>query len=180
MSVLLQLLAAGDGHHAPPLLDPHGFGLIFWTGLIVGLVMIALYKLAWGPLLEALDKREQAIAGAIEEAAQTKREAEAVKQRYEDQLEQVRQEAQKIIDEGEADKKRILADARAKATQEADEIKARAERDISLAKNKALGEVKQSAAVLAMAIAEKVIQAEVDQGKHSQIVDEVLAAYERG
>jgi F-type H+-transporting ATPase subunit b len=178
MSLLLQLAAAGHGD-VHPLLDPHGFGLVFWTGLIFGIVAITLYKLAWGPILKALDDRELAISGAIDEATATKVEAEKLKQRYEDQLEKVRQEAQKIIDEGEADKKRIIADARKMATQEADEIKARAERDIGLAKTKALAEVKTTAGTLAMAIATKVIQSEVDGARHTKIVDEVLTAYER-
>ncbi|MGE0711224.1 MAG: F0F1 ATP synthase subunit B [Planctomycetota bacterium] len=180
MSLVLQLASGGGAEgHPHTLLDPHGAGLIFWTAVIFSIVAITLYKLAWAPLLEALGKREQAISGAIDEAARTRAEAEKLRLRYEEQLEGVRQEAQKIIDEGEADKKRIIAEARAKATQEADEIKARAERDIALAKTKALAEVKQTSALLAMAIAEKVIQAEVDGNRHKKIVDEVLTSYEK-
>lgn len=179
MNALLLLLASGDGN-TPFLLDPHGPGLVFWTGTVFACVALLLYKLAWGPLLIALEQREQKISGAIDEAQQTKAEADALLKRYEAQMEKARQDAQAIIDEGEADKKRILSDARSKATQEADEIKARAQRDISHAKNKALAEVKDSATSLGLAIAEKVIQSEVSGSKHQAVIDDVLGAFEKG
>lgn len=175
----LFLLAAEGGDHPVWYLDPHGFGLVFWTGIVFALVALLLYKTAWGPVLQALDAREEAIGGAIASAEALKREAAEVKARYEEQLEKVRQEAQAIINEGEADKRRIIQEAQARANQEAAEIRARAERDITLAKTKALAELKQTSVTLAMAIAEKVIATEVDANKHKAVVDEVVAAYER-
>ncbi len=175
----LILLAAEGGDHPAWYLDPHGFGLVFWTGIVFALVALLLYKTAWGPVLQALDAREEAIGGSIASAEALKREAAEVKARYEEQLEKVRQEAQAIINEGEADKRRIIQEAQARANQEAAEIRARAERDITLAKTKALAELKQTSVTLAMAIAEKVIAAEVDAKKHKAVVDEVVAAYER-
>ena len=124
--------------------------------------------------------REAAIVGSIEEAAAKKLEAEETKQRYENQLENIRQDAQSIIDEGNADKKRIISDAHTKASKEAAEIRARADREIQLAKLKALTEVKEHARELSMAIASKVIAAEIDGAKHKSIVDDVIANYGRG
>ena len=177
MNALLLQLASGDGKDV--LLDPHRFGLVFWTGLVFATVSLLLYKMAWGPLLIALDEREKKISGAIDEAQSIKAEAEAEKKRFEDKMETARQAAQEIINEGESDKKRILADARAQAVTVADEIKARAERDIHLAKNKALAEVRESATDLGMAIASKVIQAEITGSKHEAVVKDVLDAFEK-
>lgn len=173
------LLAAGGGEHGSFLLDPHGFGLVFWTGLVFAIVVVVLYKLAWGPLLQALQQREEAITGSIRTAEETRAEAERLRQKYEADLENIRQQAQAIIDEGNADKKRIIAEAHAKAQKDADEIRARAERDVTLAKQKALAEVKQSAATLGLLVAEKVIRAEVDAAKHRAVIDEAIASYER-
>lgn len=176
------LLAESGGHTDHPAwwLDPHGAGLVVWTGATFAVVLMILYKLAWGPFTDALDKREEAIAGQVEASRKVRAEAEALKQQYEAQLEGVRQEAQQIIDEGEADRKRILQDAQAKANAEAQAIRDRADREIDLAKQKALAEVRQDAVKVGMAIAERVIDAEVDASRHQKIVDEVLAAYERG
>ena len=176
---LLLLAAEGGGHSGSGIFSPE-YGLVFWTAVIFLCVAVLLYKAAWGPLLDALDRREDAITGAIRDAEAIKADAEAVRAQYEEKLEGIRQEAQAIIDEGNEDKKRIVAEAHAKATQEADEIRARVQRDISLAKTKALAEVKQDAVTLGMAIAQKVLAAEIDAKKHQKIVDDVLLAYERG
>ncbi|MBX3465796.1 MAG: F0F1 ATP synthase subunit B [Planctomycetes bacterium] len=177
MNVDLLLLAA-EGH-GPWWLDPHGIGLAFWTAVTFAIVALILYRNAWGPLLNALDAREQGIVGQKEEAERIRREAEEIRRRYEDQLEGIRKEAQQIINEGEADKKRIVDEAHARAGAEARAIRERAERDITLAKEKALAELKAEAIQLGMTVAERVIGAEVDAARHKVIIDEVLAAYER-
>lgn len=175
----LDLLLAAEGGHGAWWLDPHGVGLAFWTAITFGIVALILYRKAWGPMLEALDARERGIVGQKEEAERLRAEAEAVRRRYEEQLEGIRREAQQIINEGEADKKRILAEARALADAEAKAIRERAERDVRLAKEKALAEIKAEAVALGLSVAERVIGAEVDAARHKGIIDEVLAAYER-
>lgn len=174
------LLLAEEHGHEDWLLNPHGFGLVFWTGIVFALVAVLLYKLAWGPLLKALADREEAISGSIRDAQAIREEAAALKRKYEDELEHVRRDAEAIIEEGRADKARIVSEAHAVATQEAADIRARADRDIGLAKQKALADVKVHATKLGVQIASKVIAAEVDAGKHKAIIDEVIASYERG
>lgn len=173
----LLLFAAGGGTH--PLLDPHSWGLVFWTALIFGIVGVILYQFAWGPVLQALQDREAAITGRIEEAKQQLVEAERLKADYEARLEKARQEAESIIKEGETDKQRIVSEAHGKATKEASDIRKRADRDIVLAKTKALSEIKDQASSLGMAIAEQVLQAEIDPSRHQKIIDDVVATYER-
>jgi F-type H+-transporting ATPase subunit b len=172
------LLAASDGPK-DFWLDPEGLGLVFWTAVTFALVALILYRTAWGPLLEALDARERGIVGQKEEAEKIRKEAEEVRRRYEDQLEGIRKEAQQITNEGEADKKRILEEAHQRAAQDALAIRERAERDVKLAKDKALAELKLEAVQLGMLVAEKVIGAEVDAARHRAIIDEALAMYEK-
>jgi F-type H+-transporting ATPase subunit b len=175
----LLLFAAGGGGHTHALLDPHSWGLVFWTSLIFGIVGIILYQFAWGPVLQALQDREAAITGRIEEAKQKLADAERLKAEYEARLEIARQEADAIIKEGEADKQRIISEAHGKATKEASDVRGRADRDIVLAKNKALSEIKDQASSLGLAIAERVLQAEIDPSRHQKIIDDVVATYER-
>src|SRR5688500_5893057 len=165
MTFDLLLLLAVDGH-PPGYLDPHSYGLASWTAITVAVVALVLYRTAWGPLLEALDAREKGIVGQKEEAERIRKEAEEVRRRYEEQLEGIRKEAQQIINEGESDKKRILEEAHHRAAGEAQAIRERAERDIKLARDKALAEIKHDAVKLGLLVAEKVIGAEVDAARH--------------
>ena len=41
--------------------------LTFWTIVVFGVLLLVLRKFAWGPILEGLQKREQAIQNAIDE-----------------------------------------------------------------------------------------------------------------
>ena len=179
MTSLLYLASEAAGEHPDALLDPHGWGLVFWTALIFGIVGIILYQFAWGPVLQALQDREVAITGRIEDAKRQLVEAEQLKAQYEAKLEQARQEAESIIKEGEADKQRIISEAGSRATKDAADIRSRADRDIVLAKNKALSEIKDQASSLGLAIAERVLQAEIDPSRHQKIIDEVVDSYER-
>jgi F-type H+-transporting ATPase subunit b len=175
----LDILLAAEGGHATHdwWMDPHGVGLVFWTGLAFGVVLLILYKKAWGPLLVALDAREQGIAGQVAEANRLKADAERLRLQYEAKLEDARREATAIIAEGEADKKRIQEEARQVAESEAKAIKERAARDVTLARDKALAELQQGSVKLGLQIAEKVIGAEVDAHRHRALIDGVVASY---
>lgn len=175
--VPLLLASSPSGEHPPFYLDPHGFGLVFWTGLAFATVLLVLYKTAWAPLLAALDAREQGIAGQKAEAERLRAEAEKLKASYEDKLEQARREATAIIAEGEADRKRLIEDARHAAESEAREVKERTQHEIGLARDKAVAGLQQEAAKLGMLIAQKVLAAELDAAKHRAVIDATIAAY---
>src|SRR5215470_9220719 len=61
-----------------PLLRPDP-GLFIWT-IITFLVLLAvLAKFAWGPLLKALDARQQSIRAALDDAQRAKQEREPIR-----------------------------------------------------------------------------------------------------
>ena len=56
--------AAGDG-------GPFSWqsDLAIWTGVVFVVLLLVLWKFAWGPIADALARREQSIAGQIREAS---------------------------------------------------------------------------------------------------------------
>ena len=54
-------------------------GLIVWTGISFGLLYLILKKFAWGPILGAVNEREQSIKDALEAADKAKEEMESLK-----------------------------------------------------------------------------------------------------
>ena len=58
-----------------PLVQPDP-GLFIWTVLTFLVLLTLLAKFAWGPLLKALDGRQQAIRNALDDAQQAKQELE--------------------------------------------------------------------------------------------------------
>ncbi|MEW6062201.1 MAG: F0F1 ATP synthase subunit B, partial [Bacteroidota bacterium] len=55
-------------------------GLIIWTIITFVLLVIVLGKIAWKPLLQALESREKEIAEALHAAEQAKKDAERMMQ----------------------------------------------------------------------------------------------------
>ena len=97
-------------------------GLMIWTIITFVVLLAVLRKIAWKPLLAALDEREQNIKEALEQARKTQRETELVlaeNQRRTDEgfkkaegiVQQARQEAeqmrQKMLEEAKAESRRV-------------------------------------------------------------------------
>lgn len=180
LSLALFFLAEGEGHNkVSPLLDPHGWGLVFWTGCSFLLVLVLLKRTAWGPILAALEKRENTIRSQLAAAEKDRADAARLLEDHKKQLEKVRNEAQAILNEAAADQKRMLEEAHAKANAEAEATKQRAIRDIELAKSKAVDELRQKSVDLALGLAEKVIGSEVDRAKQRRLIEDFVKDYER-
>jgi F-type H+-transporting ATPase subunit b len=122
-------------------LDPD---LVLWSFFIFGLLLFLLRQFAWGPICEALDKREESIRQNLEQAkigAEKAREAQAA---YESKLAAAAQEANQIVstarEEAATAKSKILAEAH----QDAESIKQRALADIEAARRAVVNELAQS------------------------------------
>lgn len=163
------------------LLDPievrHDLAL--WSFVVFALLLLILWKFAWGPITEALDQREQGIADKIEEA---KRNAEASEQRlaeYEASISGAAQEVRDMIDkakrEGEVQKQEILSEAQAAAADEKD----RALRAIAAAKDVALGQIAQKSVDEAFALAGKIVRRELQTTDHAHLIQETLEQFPR-
>ena len=101
-------------------------------------------------------------------------EAEAAHQQYKQQLAEAAAEAKKTLDEareaGERAKENILSEAREQATA----LKTQAEKDITAARDKALGDIKAHVVEVAMAVSRQVVSKNVDEGEHAKLVAEAL------
>lgn len=89
----------------------------FAAQIVNFLVLLAILKrLLYDRIVAAMDRREQEIAGRLDEAERQQREATEQKERYQDRQEQLETRRNKIIsqarDEAEETKKRLLGEAR--------------------------------------------------------------------
>ena len=103
------------------LLTP-SFGLIIWTLLAFVLVLFVLGKFAWGPILSALNEREQTIADSLATAERVKQEMAQMKSENEALLAKAREERAAMLKEAKETKDRIIGEARDQAKVEAAKI----------------------------------------------------------
>ncbi len=138
--------------------------------ILVGVLGKFLYK----PFLNLMDTRKQSIQDALENAELTNRRADEKMQNYNKRIAKVEEEGREIVREAKAkadeQARTIIEDANQKAT----DIMAKAEQSIEREKERAMEEMRQEVAALAVLVAEKIVEREIQRVGQEAIVDEVI------
>ncbi len=149
-------------------------GLIIWTIITFLLVIVILRKFAWKPLLHSLETREENIRSSIERAETAAQDAEQLLAQHKKQLSEAEEKSQKLIKEGrelgEKLKNDIITGARLQSRQLVEQAKLEIERE----KEAALLRLRSEIADLAIKAAGKIINENLDSGRHKKIVDNFL------
>lgn len=150
-------------------------GNALWTLVIFVVVLVVLGKFAWGPILGALQKREDFIRESLDKAKRDRDEAEARLKEYADRLAQARAEASALVDEGRRDADAVKRRIEEEARQEAEKIVARGKREIEIATDTALQEIYSLASRLTTEVASKVVGRELTPQDHERLIAESIA-----
>jgi len=165
------IASGGEGAGSPFAGD---VGNAFWTLAIFVLVVIILGRFAWGPILNALQKREDFIRDSLEQAQKDRDEANARLREYEEKLTDAQAAAASIVDEsrreGETLRRKIEQDAKKEATAMIE----RAKREIGIATDTAIRELYDLSGKLATDIASRIIRKEVDVREHERLIAESI------
>jgi F-type H+-transporting ATPase subunit b len=167
------MLTSGIILLAGSLLSPNP-GLIFWTAVTFVIVLLILKKIAWGPILGALEEREKGIQSSIDRAYQAKEEAEAILRKNRDMLAKADAESDKIIREGKEFADKLRSDIAEKAQLEAQKMISTAKEEIEHEKRRALNELRTEVADLAVKGAEKIIRTTLNADLQKKIVDSMI------
>ena len=149
-------------------------GLFLWTIVTFFIVLAILKWKAWGPLINALDKREEDIREALASAEKARQDAEKASSEYEDMMRKAQAEAQQIVSEGKAAGERVKNDIQSAANDKADEIIEKAKAQIDAERRKAIQEIKSSVVDLSMDAAAKVIEKNLDSDDNRKLIDKTL------
>lgn len=156
-----------------PLLRPDP-GLFIWTILTFLVLLTALAKFGWGPLLRALESRQQAIRQSLDDAAQAKLELERVQQESLQVIRQARVEAESIIASSRSDAERLREEMKQKARAEASAVVKNAERQIQLEAERAVQQIRHEAVDLSVMIASKLLQRNLTKEDNDRLIEEAL------
>lgn len=171
------LLLAGCEEHGNPFKGDVGNAI--WTMVIFGAVVIVLGKFAWSPILTSLQKREDFIRDALQQAKQDRDEAEKRLAEYTQRINSARAEATAIVEEGRRDadalKRKLEEDAKA----EAQAIMDRSRREISIATETATKQLYTLTAKLATEAASRIIRKELTAKDHERLISESVAELEK-
>ena len=149
-------------------------GLSAWTVVVFLLLLFVLKKFAWGPILDAVEAREENIQDALEEAARRQEEAERLAEEHRQQLAEARREAQEIIAEGREAGQKVRRDIEEQAREESQRILERARREIEREKDAALETVRTEAVELALAAASRLLERKLDAQEDRELILDYL------
>ena len=150
-------------------------GLFMWTIITFFIVLAILKWKAWGPLIDALDKREEDIRNALSSAEKAKEEAGKVAEDYEEMIRKAQAEAQKIIAESKAAGERVREEIKVTAEKEAGDILEKAQHQIQTEKEKAVQEIRSSVVEFSLQAAAKVIEKNLDSEDNRRLIKETVA-----
>ncbi|MDT2815598.1 F0F1 ATP synthase subunit B [Vagococcus carniphilus] len=133
-------------------------------------LLLALKKFAWGPVVDMMQQREDKIASDIDNAENSKIEADKLEKQKQLELKQSRTEAQNIIaqakDTAENNAHAILVDAQEHATR----IKKQAQEDLRIERERMIDEAKKEVADLSVEIASKILKKELSASTHQELI----------
>ena len=168
------LWAQEHGEEAQGGLFDINVGVSFWTIVIFLSLLFVLWKFAWGPILAAVDAREEGIQRALDEARERQEAAEKLLAEHREQLADARRQAQEIVAEGRSAGDSVRKEIEEKAREEGQSLISRARQEIGREKDAALDSLRRESVELALAAAARLIAEKVDSEKDQELVMDYL------
>jgi F-type H+-transporting ATPase subunit b len=153
--------------------------LTIWTAVVFLVVLAILYKFAWGPISDGLQKREGEIAGQIAEAQRKNEEARQLLVDYEKKLAAAQDEVRSLIEQGRRDAEKLGQQLLEKAREEAGIERQRAVQQIESATLAAIKELAERSATLAVELAGKIVGSRLNAADHSRLIDQAVSEFSR-
>jgi F-type H+-transporting ATPase subunit b len=132
-------------------------------------------KYVWPPLTSALAERNKKIAEVLDAAERAERDIKLAQEKATDNLRESKEQAAAIIEQANKRANQIVEEAKEAAREEASRVKAAAEAELEQEINQAKEALRSQVAALALAGAEKILEASVDEKAHAQLVEKLAA-----
>lgn len=143
------------------------------------ILVIVLKKFAWKPLLALLDARREKIRSGFEDIEQSKKEVEALKQKYEEARAKIEEEARDRIQQAVSEGKRVGRELQDEAREEARKILDKAKDDLALEVAKAKVALREQIANLTLVTTERLIREKMDAKKDKDLILQLVEDLEK-
>jgi F-type H+-transporting ATPase subunit b len=139
------------------------------------LFVIFCMKMIWPLIIAAMEERAVKIADGLEAADRAGRDLELAQERATGRLHEAKEEAATIIESANKRASQIVEEAKDQAREEGDRLKLAAQAEIDQEMNRAKESLRGQVAVLAIAGAEKVLEASIDESAHKDMLEKLAA-----
>ncbi|HEC30017.1 MAG TPA: F0F1 ATP synthase subunit B [Gammaproteobacteria bacterium] len=132
-------------------------------------------KFVWPPVMGALREREKNIADGLAAAERGEHEQELAEKRAAKKLHEAKQQAGEIIALAQKRAGEIVDEAKMDARTEGERLVTAARSEIDQEVNRAKEALRKQVAGIAVAGASKVLEREIDESTHGEILDKLMA-----
>ena len=153
-----------------------GISLIEFVFYLINFIILVgvLGKFLYRPFINMLDMRRQTIKDAFDSAEATNRKADEKLANYEKRIANVEAEGRDIIKEATDQARLRAASIIEEANKQADDIVQKARVEIEQEKESALVDVRDQISELALMMAEKIMEKDIEVNGQEQILDQVM------
>ena len=172
-------LASSDGGGgAKALMEPH-IGTIFWTLITFLVLAFLLGKVAWKPLLGALDAREKSIEDSLDQAKNERDESLKLLEEHKALVAQAHRERAEALTRAEQEGERLKSGIMDEAKEQREKLLAQSREQVEAGLKQARTELQGLAVDLAIQAATKLLEKNVDDASQRKLVEDHLADLER-
>ena len=151
-----------------------------WTVFVFVLLLLILKRFAWPAILGAVEAREQALEQQLAEAERSRAEAATLLEEHRAAPGRRKGQAHAVVLEARQLAEKERAAALEKTKQEQDELLARARREITAERDRAVADLRREAVDVSLAAASKLIGKRLDSDTDRKLVLEYLATLDAG
>ncbi len=146
-------------------------GLIIWTIItFLGLVVV-LKKLAWGPLLAAIEERENRIKGDLEESQKARAEAERIKAELEGKMTDLQNKSREMLAQAQKDAEQLRSQLKASAESDSQKIREKTMQELADEKDRLVRDLRKEVGTLSVLAAERLLRKSVDENVQKTVLE---------
>jgi F-type H+-transporting ATPase subunit b len=154
-------------------------GLIIWTLVVFGALLVLLWRFGWPAILKSVEEREARVAQQLADAEKANAEAARLLEQHRQALATARAEAQDLMAKAKVVAQKEREQLLAKTREEQEQLLERARREIEAEKEKAILALRREAVDLSIAAASKLVESNLDSDANRRLVLEYLAGLEQ-
>ncbi len=147
---------------------------LIWGALAFITVFFLLGRLAYPAIKKTMDARTEKIRDSLDDAERTKAEAQTILEDYQRQLNDARNESNRIIEEARQTADQLRQDLTQRAEAEVGELRRRAQEDIAAAQQRAIADLRSQVSTLAIELAEKVVERNLDRDTNVALIESYI------
>ncbi len=131
-------------------------------------------KLLFGPVRKMMASRTQEVEMMYATAENARTEAEAMRSEYTERLAKAKDEAAEIVSSATRRATVRSEEILKESSQQAADLKKKAEASIEMERKKAMNEIKDEVASLSVLIASKVVERDISKDDHERLIEEFI------